>query len=575
MTGPLILFLSAPPLDASAFHVAACCASPLPTAVEAAGRTFESNLNDVHEEPATDIKPTDGKPKSVQPKKKEESKKKIKSKKLSEAELEQDHYKVLELKSLEWLASEEQIKVAYKRMVVEKHPDKKGGGDDTEFKAVQKAYEVLSDPQKRIAYDSSLPFDDDIPSSSVPPEKFYDAFGPVFHMNARWCSQPAHMVPQLGDASTPYSKVEKFYDFWFHFKSWRDFSSADTHNTEDAECREEKRWMERENERERSKLRKQENTRISTLVDRAYKLDPRVKQKKEEDEMKRQKQRLEEAQQKKKENKAKLLEEKQAQLAKERKEKEEAAAAKAEVKRQKELLKKTKEGIKKALQPALSETYTRLLRTDSIYFATLDWLITKGPQPVLETLLAELQESADLETSIAKFNQTVVDLEAANHFDRYGNPLKKVVKTEKTSDKHKDVWSENELTDLTKAIAKFPGGTFNRWEVISSFIGTKTADQVLRQTKEMTGQLNEGVAPGKPDALKQGDAKSTQIESAGVTLEDVWSKTQQTQLEEAIKRYKDYRNQDKWDQIAAAVTDKSKKQCMDRYKYLASLFKKR
>jgi len=57
-------------------------------------------------------------------------------------------YKVLEV---EKNASESDIKKAYRKLAVKHHPDK--GGDPEKFKEVTRAYEVLSDPNKRSQYD--------------------------------------------------------------------------------------------------------------------------------------------------------------------------------------------------------------------------------------------------------------------------------------------------------------------------------------------------------------------------------------------------------------------------------------
>ena len=48
------------------------------------------------------------------------------------------------------------------------------------------------------------------------------------------------------------------------------------------ECREHKRWIERENARLRSKAKKEETRRLREFVDRSYLLDPRVLARKEE-----------------------------------------------------------------------------------------------------------------------------------------------------------------------------------------------------------------------------------------------------------------------------------------------------
>ncbi|HCI97922.1 MAG TPA: molecular chaperone DnaJ [Providencia sp.] len=64
-----------------------------------------------------------------------------------------DFYEVL---GLEKNASEKDIKRAYKRLAMKYHPDRNQGNKDeseVKFKEIKEAYEVLSDDQKRAAYD--------------------------------------------------------------------------------------------------------------------------------------------------------------------------------------------------------------------------------------------------------------------------------------------------------------------------------------------------------------------------------------------------------------------------------------
>src|SRR3954453_123551 len=64
----------------------------------------------------------------------------------------QDYYELL---GIQRGADDASIKAAYRRLAKEHHPDRQNGCKDAEarFKAVNQAYDVLKDPQKRAAYD--------------------------------------------------------------------------------------------------------------------------------------------------------------------------------------------------------------------------------------------------------------------------------------------------------------------------------------------------------------------------------------------------------------------------------------
>lgn len=50
-------------------------------------------------------------------------------------------------------SSEEEIKKAYRKLAMEHHPDRQGG-DETKFKEIKNAYETISDPNKKEAFDN-------------------------------------------------------------------------------------------------------------------------------------------------------------------------------------------------------------------------------------------------------------------------------------------------------------------------------------------------------------------------------------------------------------------------------------
>src|SRR5262249_23485264 len=59
-----------------------------------------------------------------------------------------DYYEVLGVSKS---ASADEIKKAFRKAAIEHHPDR--GGDETKFKEVNEAYEVLKDDKKRQRYD--------------------------------------------------------------------------------------------------------------------------------------------------------------------------------------------------------------------------------------------------------------------------------------------------------------------------------------------------------------------------------------------------------------------------------------
>lgn len=201
-----------------------------------------------------------------------------------------DHYAVLGLEHLSVAATDTQIKAAYRKLALEYHPDKckKDGKridelDDNELSSdekirkeiwlkIQKAYETLTDTEKRKKFDGSLPFDESIPNEDeVNDENFYDVFGECFNRNATWAK--IKPVPNIGNDKTPYKKVEKFYKYWNNFETLRDFSHYDEYELEEAADGYERRYMDKENKKIRKKYIIKERSRINELYRVAYRYD--------------------------------------------------------------------------------------------------------------------------------------------------------------------------------------------------------------------------------------------------------------------------------------------------------------
>jgi molecular chaperone DnaJ len=92
----------------------------------------------------------------------------------------EDFYKVLEVSRN---ASEREIKKAYRRLAMKYHPDRNSNDANSEerFKVIQEAYGVLSDEQKRAAYDQfGHAGVDQSRGGGYSDDSFSDVFGDVF-----------------------------------------------------------------------------------------------------------------------------------------------------------------------------------------------------------------------------------------------------------------------------------------------------------------------------------------------------------------------------------------------------------
>jgi len=542
----------------------------------------------------------------------------------------QDHYDLLGLGHLRYLATEEQIKKSYRETALKHHPDKQASlllAEETEaakqakkdeienhFKAIQEAYEVLTDPTRRRIYDSTDEFDDEIPSDCAP-QDFFKVFGPAFMRNGRWSvTQP---VPSLGDDNTTLKEVDSFYNFWYTFKSWREFSHEDEFDLEQAESRDHKRWMERQNAKITEKARKEETVRIRALVDNAYRRDPRILKRKEDE--KAEKQRKKEAKYLAK----KLQEEEAARLAEEQrrqKEEEERLAAEAALhhkktrEKEKKLLRKERTRLRTLSAPVSSQHLLGITQDD------IENLCTSFEIMRLKNLCDKIEskegvEQAKLLKEALGSNSDLEEQKPDKNPKENGSAQVNGSVLSSGRDKKEKPWGREEIELLRKGIQKYPKGTSRRWEVISEYIGTgRSVEEILKATKTVllqkpdsakvfdsflekrkpaaqtiaspltTREEVDGVSTSngpedstsaamKDNAMESSDSQqlNDDVTNANVVSassdQDVWSAVQVTALVKALKTFPKEASQ-RWERVAAAVPGKTVNQCK---KKLASL----
>lgn len=231
----------------------------------------------------------------------------------------------------------------------------------------------------------------------------------------------------------------------------------------------------------------------------------------------------------------------------------------------------------------------------------------------------ELQEfMKDLETNAREaFLQTMKETEAKLEADRQA-ALKTKKAEEQRAKKEASLkvpldWSPEMMQLLIKAVNLFPAGTNQRWEVVANFLnqhGTFTderrynAKEVLNKAKDLQSSdfsksslkkaANEEafdqfekekkkvtVPTGNNTISVNDDTKmvngTSKVNSNGEVSkneikEKQWTKTEQELLEQAIKTFP-VNTPERWEKIADCIPNRSKKDCMKRYKELVELVK--
>ncbi|KAJ0802445.1 putative transcription factor MYB family [Helianthus annuus] len=499
----------------------------------------------------------------------------------------QDHYALLGLGHLRYLATEDQIRKSYRETALKHHPDKQAAlllGEETEaakqakkdeienrFKAIQEAYEVLMDPTRRRIYDSTDEFDDEIPTDCSP-QDFFKVFGPAFMRNGRWSvNQP---IPTLGDDNTPLKEVDAFYDFWFAFKTWREFPHEDEYDLEQAESRDHKRWMERQNAKlSEKKLQEEEAARIAE----------ENRQKKEEED--------------------KLAAE--------------AASNQKKLKeKEKKLLRKERTRLRTISTTVVSNSLLNLSQDDVENICmSLDMLQLRSLCDSIEQKEGDSQSQAEFLKHAVHADHIQKDgVVKVNDIQQNGSVKVKVNRSVMKSnfEKKEKPWGKEEIELLRKGIAKYPKGTSRRWEVISEYIGTgRSVEEILKATKtvllqkpdsakafdsflekrkpavtissplttreEVVGVSSTSTSkstPTRPDVTQPKPSQDVdKVEPVGSSSDqDVWSSVQETALVQALKTFPKETNQ-RWERVAAAVPGKTVNQCKKQFALLKERFR--
>jgi len=182
-------------------------------------------------------------------------------------------------------------------------------------------------------------------------------------------------------------------------------------------------------------------------------------------------------------------------------------------------------------------------------------------------------------------------------------------------------WTDDDLSRLSKAMARFPVGTLNRWEKVAEFT-ERTVAEIMQKNKEIRDsqfhRLNQAVSSDggssagestEEKTLLKKNKKSAQAmaalssdvtrreESDGLNAttssttssstssslvvkqsanpdDGGWSQNQQKILEWALAQYPKG-TAERWDKIAEHIPGKSRTDCVQRYKFIVETLKQK
>lgn len=325
-----------------------------------------------------------------------------------------DLYAVLGLSKLRFRANEDQIRRAHRKQVLKHHPDKKSAAGGLEqdgfFKIIQKAFEIMLDPSKRLQYDSVDENADVKPPAPKTKYDFFEAFGPVFESEARFSKKQP--VPLLGTLESTKEEVDAFYGFWGKFDSWKTFEFKDEDVPDDTANRDHKRYIERKNIATRKKFKQEDNKRVIDLVERAYSEDPRIKLFKDAAKKEKERKKWEReagSRQAAEEAAAKKAAEEEAA----KKAAEDAAASKVSSKKAKEAAKAAKKKQKRSIRSAPKDVeYFGDAGKATDIDADVEYLIDKFDDVQLSSLTTKVT-GASADSVKSAFNEVIAELVGA------------------------------------------------------------------------------------------------------------------------------------------------------------------
>merc|ERR1712110_1341821 len=209
------------------------------------------------------------------------------------------------------------------------------------------------------------------------------------------------------------------------------------------------------------------------------------------------------------------------------------------------------------------------------------------------------------------------EFEAVKHSLKNDEQKEEIEKAKKIEAAKKEKeWSVQEIQILVKAANVFPTGTTKRWDKISTYYNDHHAPEDINRTakdcmgaiktlsakaqdskggagnsgnsedafslflsgrksnesKPKDGEISEDYSRNHREAIVE-KASSNKENKTSAEADKSWSTNEQKMLEQALRTYPANYGKERWDKIAEAMPNRSKRDCMLRYKEIVEQLK--
>lgn len=138
------------------------------------------------------------------------------------------------------------------------------------------------------------------------------------------------------------------------------------------------------------------------------------------------------------------------------------------------------------------------------------------------------------------------------------------------------VWTDEDLSALSKLVSKYPPGVADRWPTIA-----RALERTIAEVVQMTQMIRERpqLVPAATTSPADQSADGGRVKTRATSLTDAdtstpWTQLQQKALEKALVQFPKG-SAERWERVAKLVPGKSKEECILRFRMLAEKLRKK